>query len=108
MSKATPTVLTVKMAKQADFSYFSMNRNTSTTEPMSQIDYSEDEVEGEGDFNSEVEEPEVDLDAPDDINHSMEPVEPVEGPVVPAVHTWPSCWDKKMAKQETRLPMVSQ
>lgn len=69
---------------------------------MSRIDYSEDEVEGEGDFNSEVEEPEVDLDAPDDVNHSMEPVEPVEGPVVPAVHTWPSCWDKKMWQSKKR------
>ena len=103
MSIATPTVLTFKMAKQADSSScFSMNTNTSTTEPMSQIDYSEDDVEGEGDFNSEVEEPEVDLDAPDNVNHSMEPVEPVEGPVVPAVHTWPSCWDKKMWQSKKR------
>ena len=32
----------------------------------------------------------------------MEPVEPVEGPVVPAVHTWPSCWDKKMWQSKKR------
>lgn len=49
---------------------------------MSQIDSSENEMEGEGD--SEVEEAEFDLDVPD-TNHTVE-VEPVV-----LVRTWPSC-----------------
>ena len=44
-----------------------------TTEPMPQIDSFENEVEGEGDFDSEVEEVKVDLDA-SGANHTMETV----------------------------------
>ena len=64
----------------------------STTELMLQRDSSENKEEVEGDFNR-VEEAEVDLDEPN-VSHYMEPVVPV--------HTWPSCWDKKMWQSKKR------